>query len=321
MHDAARVVPAHPPTRMIETLYSSALEGTVRWAPAKSIWYNTHLLLGLTGVLLFFSWPALLVFVGLTVLTICLGHSLGMHRRLIHRSYECPLLLEYLFVYCGVLVGMAGPIGMVYQHDLRDWAQRQPKCHDFLKHGSHTGRDFWWQLNCDVDLDNPPVFAPEERVIQDKFYLFLERTWMIQQLPLAILLVMYGGLQWLLWGISLRIAVSLSGHWFIGYLAHNTGQRNWHVNGAAVQGHNILYAGIFTMGECWHNNHHAFPESAKLGLYSNQADPGWWVLVGLTQLGLVWSMKLPVDLPCRPELVEICKGEGLSPNAAIGTNK
>jgi hypothetical protein len=59
------------------------------------------------------------------------------------------------------------------------------------------------------------------------------------------------------------------------------------------------------MGECWHNNHHAFPGSARLGLAPGEWDPGWWVLLGLRRLGLVWAIRLPADLPNRPELVTI----------------
>jgi stearoyl-CoA desaturase (delta-9 desaturase) len=56
------------------------------------------------------------------------------------------------------------------------------------------------------------------------------------------------------------------------------------------------------MGESWHNNHHAFPGSAKLGLYPGQVDPGWWVLAALAKIHLVWHIKQPSDLPWRNEL-------------------
>jgi stearoyl-CoA desaturase (delta-9 desaturase) len=57
------------------------------------------------------------------------------------------------------------------------------------------------------------------------------------------------------------------------------------------------------MGECWHNNHHAFPGSAKLGIYPGEWDPGWWTLRAMQGLGLVSALRLPQDLPARPELI------------------
>ena len=56
------------------------------------------------------------------------------------------------------------------------------------------------------------------------------------------------------------------------------------------------------MGEAWHNNHHAFPASARLGLKQGEADPGWWVLRALRRLGLVWNLRTPETLPHRPNL-------------------
>ena len=288
--------------RMLENSLTNANTGTVRWARAKSIWYLSHLLIATVGGAFFYSWSAFAVFIIFSAITICLGHSLGMHRRLIHNSYDCPIWLEYCFVYCGVLVGMAGPFGMTYQHDLRDWAQRKSSCHAYLRHGSSLLRDGWQQLNCDLVLENPPQFAPEARIRSDRFYQFMEKTWMLQQLPWALLLFYLGGVSWVVWGISARIAVSNTGHWFVGHYAHNEGERDWHINGAAVQGHNVRFAGILTMGESWHNNHHAFPGSARLGIYAHQSDPGWWILVYLKKVGLVWKVKEPADLPYRPVL-------------------
>jgi stearoyl-CoA desaturase (delta-9 desaturase) len=64
------------------------------------------------------------------------------------------------------------------------------------------------------------------------------------------------------------------------------------------------------MGEAWHNNHHAFPASARLGLYPGEADPGWLVLQGLERAVLVWDIKTPEVLPFRPNLVRLpARGE------------
>jgi hypothetical protein len=102
-----------------------------------------------------------------------------------------------------------------------------------------------------------------------------------------------------------RVAISVTGHWLVGYFAHNRGPRSWHIEGAGVQGYNVRYCGLITMGEAWHNNHHAFPASARLGLRPGETDPGWAVLVLLSRLGLVWNLKTPDTLPPRPNLVAL----------------
>jgi fatty-acid desaturase len=291
--------------RMFDADDTSAVEGEVRWQPVKSVWISTMTLAALIGGPIFFTWGALALFALTAAITVCLGHSLGMHRRLIHRAYDCPLWLERVFVYLGVLVGMAGPYGMIRQHDIRDWAQRKPRCHPYLAHRSSMLRDGWWQLHCELRLAHPPALVIEPRVRGDRFYQFLERTWMAQQLPWAALFFMAGGMPWLIWGIAARVAASVTGHWLVGYFAHNQGPRSWHVEGAGVQGYNVRYAGFLTMGEAWHNNHHAFPGSARLGLDKGETDPGWWVLQALERVGLVWGVKTPAMLPHRPNLVRL----------------
>jgi len=290
----------------VPTIYenseTNAFEAKVIWSPSKSIWVMMMYLFGVYGVLFLSSIENFLVFLISSAITLCLGHSLGMHRRLIHQSYECPKWLEYLFVHLGVIVGLAGPFGMVRTHDTRDWAQRQPQCHPYFSHQSSFLKDGFWQIHCDIVLKHPPVFK-EESILDTQFYRFMEKTWMLQQLPLALILYLIGGVEWVIWGTCLRVAISVTGHWLIGYFAHNSGHRSWHVNGAGVQGYNIKFCGLITMGECWHNNHHAFPGSAKLGLEKGQSDPGWWVLIILSKIGLVKNLKLVADLEERQELV------------------
>jgi stearoyl-CoA desaturase (delta-9 desaturase) len=190
-------------------------------------------------------------------------------------------------------------------HDIRDWAQRQTHCHDYFSHKQGFLKDWFWQIHCDVQLHSGPAFQAESRVVYDKFYRFMETTWMWQQIPLMIIFGAIGGLSWIIWGVCLRVAACVTGHWLVGYFAHNRGEKHWHVEGAAVQGYNIPYLGLITMGECWHNNHHAFPGSAKLGLHHNEVDPGWWMLCLLEKTGLVSDVKLPADLPHRPELKSV----------------
>ena len=291
--------------RMLDDEVTDAVAGNVRWKPVKSLWIATMTLVALIGGPLFFTWGAFVLFLVTTAVTVCLGHSLGMHRRLIHRAYDCPQWLERFFVYLGTLVGMSGPYGMIRQHDIRDWAQRKPACHAFLAHRSTMLRDGFWQLHCELQLDHPPLLVIERRVAEERFYRLVERFWMAQQLPWALLFFAMGGAPWVVWGVAVRISLSVHGHWLVGYFAHNRGPRSWHIDGAGVQGYNVPYCSLITMGEAWHNNHHAFPGAARLGLTDEEWDPGWWVLCALERLGLVWDIKTPSMLPHRPNLIAL----------------
>jgi stearoyl-CoA desaturase (delta-9 desaturase) len=281
---------------------ASPVEGAVRWAPAKSLWIGGMTLAALILGPLTFSWGAFVLFLVGCGVTLCFGHSVGMHRKLIHGSFECPRWLEYSCVYLGTLVGMAGPIGMVRVHDFRDWAQRQASCHDYFCHRRGFWHDAWWQLHCELVLAHPPAFRPEPRLAGDRFYALVERTWMAQQLPWALLLLALGGWGWVVWGICARVAVCVTGHWLVGHYAHRQGGQTWVVEGAAAQGYNVRLAGLISMGESWHNNHHAFPGSARLGLLPGEIDLGWWLIQGFARLGLAHRIVTPGLLPHRAEL-------------------
>jgi stearoyl-CoA desaturase (delta-9 desaturase) len=293
---------AHGSERIVVDGSTDPVEGRVRWKPVKSIWIGSMTLVALIAGPLVFTWDAFAVFIGGCAITLCTGHSVGMHRRLIHNSFECPLWLEYVLVELGTLVGMAGPIGMMRQHDIRDWAQRQPECHDYLCHRKSFWHDAWWQLHCDLELTRGPKFAPEPRVANDRVYYWMERTWMWHQLPVALVLFAVGGWSWVIWGVCARVAVCVTGHWLVGHYAHREGPQSYIVRGASVQGFDVPIAALISMGESWHNNHHAYPGSARLGLTSDQPDPGWWLILVLQRFGLAWSIRTPATMAHRPEL-------------------
>ena len=281
---------------------SQTLEGKVRFSPVKAGWFFTMLAGAVVGGLATATVGAVLLFIVSTGIVLLLGHSLGSHRKLIHDSYQCPKGIEYLFVYLGVQVGLAGPLGLMRQHELRDYAQRLPDCHPYLRHGERFWKDAYWQLLCELRLANPPAVRIEDRVAKDRFYRFLEVTWMWQHLPWALLFFAWGGWAFVFWGVCARVVAGVFGHWIIGYFAHNHGVMHHLVEGAAVQGHNVPFTWLLTMGESWHNNHHAYPGSARLGLHAGEFDPGWWVLMAMRRAGLAWKIRTPGDLPFRPEL-------------------
>ncbi|MGI9295146.1 MAG: hypothetical protein ACR2PS_14290, partial [Pseudomonadales bacterium] len=214
------------------------VSGQVSWDPARSIW-NASMLLG-TIVLapLYFVWDAFVVFIVLLLTTMCAGHSVGFHRRLIHRTFQCKKWVEHALVWLGVLVGMHGPFWVIRSHDIRDWAQRQKNCHTFLRHGGGLWLDGWWNLHCTLKLDHPPRFDPGPGIGDDWFYVMLQKTWMLQQVPLAVILYLGGGTPWLVWGVLVRVMVGVHMHWLVGYFCHSVGPQDWIVDDGAVQAHN-----------------------------------------------------------------------------------
>ncbi|WP_309667841.1 fatty acid desaturase [Tabrizicola sp.] len=291
--------------RVVPATDTSATEGRIVWDAPKSLWWFGHLAGTIIAVTVFPQWDGVGVMLLLTALTVCAGHSVGMHRLLIHRTFEAPLWLERALVWLGTLVGMAGPMGMIRAHDMRDWHQRQAECPHHPSHGAGFWRDAWWQMHCRFDLAHPPRFQIEPQIADDPVLRLIERHWMAQQIPLAVILWALGGWAWVFWGISTRIVLSLSGHWAVGHFAHRQGHQGWRIEGLPVQGYNLPGLGLITFGENWHGNHHAFPHSARHGIEPGQLDPGFWFIRALETLGLARAIRLPDSAPPREGLTRV----------------
>jgi fatty-acid desaturase len=284
---------------------ADAVEGEVRWDGPRSLWNMSMLLAALVLGPMTFAWDAFAVFLVTAAATLCAGHSVGFHRRLIHRSFECPKWVERILVWFGTVVGMGGPIWTIRLHDSRDWAQRQPDCHWFLRHAKPLVVDGFYYLNFRLQLARPPGFDPGPGIADVRFYRFLDRYWMLQQVPIAIALYLLGGWPWIVWGVPVRIAACTTMHWFISYFAHTRGSQDWSVDGAVIQAYNVAVMAIPTMGESWHSNHHAFPSSARHGLYPGQIDLGYRFILLLEWLGLARNIKVPASLPPRPGITPL----------------
>lgn len=290
------------PVLRIDSRDANPCEGrpVIDWP--KAVWNGGLLAVSVIAGPLLFNWSAFALFVVLTYMTLLIGHSVGMHRMLIHRSFQCAKPLERLLIYVGVVVGVAGPFGIIRVHDLRDWAQRQPICHDFFAHTRGFWRDLSWQLFYRFDFDHAPTLTIEPNIAGDPFYRFLEASWRWQQVPIAVALFLLGGWPWVVWGVAVRVIVSTAGHWTITYFCHNPGPGRWTVKGAYVQATNLSGLGLLTYGECWHNNHHAFPESARIGLEAGQLDPGWILIRSLERARLIWNVGRPREEGLRDDL-------------------
>ena len=278
-----------------DTYGGPGVAGRMVWSPLKIAWFALFAVPAIVFALPTAAPGPVAVWLGLSVLSLCGGHSLGMHRWLIHESFECPHALGVLGVWLGTLTGLGGPETMQRTHDLRDWAQRQRHCHPFFSQNAPLLLDTARQIGARFAVEGDVRFRPSARIRESRALQGLQRTAMLQNGLVALVLLALGGWSYVVWGVCVRVAVSMLGHSLVGWFAHNRGPGHFHVPGAAVQGHDVPgpggVMGLITFGECWHNNHHAFPESARLGLLPGQWDPGWWVLKALERVGLVWNVR------------------------------
>ena len=267
--------------RLIED--GDPIEGKVVLSKAKLIKNGLCLLIGLGSILYFKNPSALIVSFIIIMLTMYIG-VIAYHRLLIHRSFSCPKWLEFTLIFIANFSGIGSPLNQVKVHELRDWAQRQKKCHSYFSHKENILKDGAQQLFCELKLKNPPIFKIDEEL--NPFYKHLHKCWWIYQIPLGYILYHLGGWSWVASGIFFKMFLVQFGHWFIAHLLHNYGQQPSLVRGAGVQGFNLHFLAFLTFGESYHNNHHRCPNAAKNAFTKGQIDPAWWLIHLFTKLGL-----------------------------------
>ena len=247
----------------------------------------------------FWSLPALASLLILYWITACLGVTIGYHRLLSHRALRVPRWLERLFATCGALSCQHGPI---------DWAGLHRHHHKFSDtdpdhHNSHRG--FWWSHMGWMFRPIPAMGAVPRLtgdLAADPYYRWLNRWFLVLQLPLAALLFWIGtatgagGWALVLWGIPLRLVLVYHATWLVnsathrwGYVLHNSGDDS----------RNNPWVAAITFGEGWHNTHHAYPHSARHGWGWREPDLTWLHIRLLQRLGLAWQVRLPQPLLAR----------------------
>ena len=98
----------------------------------------------------------------------------------------------------------------------------------------------------------------------------------------------YDTLMGFLWGGLLRLFLTTQATFLVNSVNHTWGSRAYPT---ADRSRNNLLTGVLAFGEGWHNNHHAFPWSARHGLRWREPDLSWWVLWSLERAGLVWKVR------------------------------
>jgi stearoyl-CoA desaturase (delta-9 desaturase) len=97
------------------------------------------------------------------------------------------------------------------------------------------------------------------------------------------------GIGLFLWGIFLRVTLGLHATWLVNSATHLFGGRRFNTRDDS---RNSWWVALVTGGEGWHNNHHAFPVSARHGLAWYEFDPNYYGIWLLKKLGLAKHVQI-----------------------------
>ncbi|TAM56481.1 acyl-CoA desaturase [bacterium] len=265
---------------------------TMKIAWPTTLWMIAiHALALLAFVPALFSWSGVAVAVGLYLASGVLGINVCYHRTLTHRGLVLPKALEYTLALLGSLAVQGGPISWVATHRVHHAKSDRPGD----PHGIDKGF-FWahmgWMLFVDPDFPKGAEvfqrFTPDLR--GQAFYRFLDRYFLALQFALAVVLYALGGWSWVIWGVVVRLVATYHITWSVNSAAHSWGYRTY---ATKDQSTNNWWVALLTAGEGWHNNHHAFPTSARHGLRRREFDLTWLIIRGLRAVGLAKAVIVP----------------------------
>ncbi len=252
-----------------------------------SIVITFHLLT--VPALFMFSWQNLAAMLIGNWIVISLGIGLGYHRLLTHRSFKAPKWLEYALTVFG---------SMAIQDDAPKWVATHRIHHAFTEtdkdpHSTRPGF-FWAHLGWIIkgtanDHDEAVLKKYVPDLMKDKFHVLFARFYYVPLIVSAFLFYAVGGWSMVLWGVFLRVVVGWHTTWFVNSLAHIFGKRPFTTKDDST---NNWFVALLTFGEGWHNNHHAFPTSARHGLKWYQFDMNWLTIRLFERLG--WAKQIRV---------------------------
>ena len=235
------------------------------------------------------------------------GTTIGFHRYFTHKGFEMNVVVKALLAILGC---------MTVQGPLTQWVTDHRKHHALSDkegdpHSPHVGHGTgaWGAVRGFVHAHVGWLFANlgmeqgreygkdlyEDRLIRaiDRLYLL----WVVLSLgiPFAVgyaFAGVGGGLSGLVWGGLVRIFLYQHATFSVNSICHMWGRQDYRSRDEA---RNNRFVALVVFGEGWHNNHHAFPASARHGLDRGQFDVSWWVIRGLEKLGLVWNVRVPTE--------------------------
>ena len=249
--------------------------------------------LGAVAALLMFSWKSLIITAALYWIAIGFGIGMGYHRLHTHRSYKVPKFIEYFFAVCGTLTLEGGPIFWVATHRVHHQNSDQDGDPHTPNHGgfwAHMG----WIIHGEAKHNNTEImsrYAPD--LARDPFYVWLNTYHYMPLIGLGLILLAFGGIPLMLWGVCVRVVVGLHATWLVNSATHMWGSRRF---ATRDRSRNSWWVALLTFGEGWHNNHHAHPTSARHGLAWYELDMSWMMIWFLRALRIAKSVRVAPPL-------------------------
>ena len=232
----------------------------------------------------------------LVYITVCLGHCVGLHRCIIHQTFNTFEFVKKTLLFFSCLSGIGGSLNWIKVHALRDHWQNQGYAPSALTYKNSLIYDFFINLHCRIYPKDPlHVERLPQGLIRNSTVLFFEKAWVFLNLFLFLLLWRFTSLSNAIFLVPFRVSISIVGHWLVGYIVHKWGYKTYNIKGAIEEGRNSLILGWLTFGEAYHNNHHKFPDSASMGLKRVELDIGYLTILFLKKIKLAWDVKISED--------------------------
>jgi len=219
----------------------------------------------------------------------------GYHRYFSHRAYSTGRVFQFI---------LALASQSTFQKSVLWWAakHRHHHLHSDTEQDVHSPRHtgFWYshlgwifaRRHDTCDLVKVADFAKYPELM------WLHRHERVPAYALAALCYVIAGLPGLVVGFFWSTCLVFHATFCINSLAHVSGSKRY-VTGDDSRNNWLL--AIFTMGEGWHNNHHACQSSVRQGFRWWEYDPTFYLLKLLSFAGLIWDLKLPPAAVLRNE--------------------
>lgn len=235
----------------------------------------------------------LALLIGFYVFTF-LGVTVGFHRYVVHRSFKTNRLVGSLLIIAGSMAVSGTPLFWAAGH----------VCHHAKSDGPgdpHSPRRGFWhaQFLWLIKPDSHPDYDKYARSFRsDPWFMRLNASYPIWVVVSLAIPAAIGGWSGLLWGGLVRILLMHHVGWLVNSLCHLVGSRPFETRDDS---RNLGVLSPFTMGDSWHNNHHAFPRAAFHGFRWWQFDPSGIVIraMELTRLATDVVRPSPTDLARR----------------------